>query len=56
MKDFTYIDIDCEFNLHVHDCEWLRDMGLKETRWILDSEWILSFIDNITYEQWIIEK
>jgi len=32
MKDFTYIDIDCEFNLHVHDCEWLRDMGLKETR------------------------
>ena len=55
MKDFTYEENHLS-GLHVDACEWLKDMGLKETRWILDSEWLLSFINNITYEKWIREE
>ena len=53
MKDFIYIDNG--FNLHASACEWLRDMGLKETRWILDREWFIAYDVNITYSEWTKE-
>jgi len=55
MKDFTYIDN--EFNLQACACEWLRDMGLKETRWILDREWFFVYYSNkqITFDKWVNE-
>ncbi len=55
VKDFTYIDNG--FNLHAHACRWLRDMGLKETRWILDREWFLNHYNGtVTYYDWIKDK
>jgi len=54
MKDFTYIDN--EFNLHACACEWLRDMGLRETRWILDTEWFSIYNCRITFNEWIYDK
>ncbi len=54
MKNFTYIDND-KCNLRGHACEWLRDMGLRETRWILDTEWIFAYGEQTTFEEWINE-
>ena len=53
MKDFTYIHN--EFNLNVESCVWLRKMGLKETRWILDIDWFFVYCHNkqITFDEWI---
>lgn len=43
--------------LRAADCEWLSDMGLKETRWILDAEWILFFYGKMmTFNKWIKEE
>ncbi len=54
MKDFIYLED--ETNLHAYACRWLHDMGLKETRWILDSEWFIAFYKNrITFNKWINE-
>ena len=54
MKDFIYTED--ETNLHAYACRWLDDMGLKETRWILDSEWFIAFYKNrITFNKWINE-
>lgn len=50
MKDFTYIDNGS--NLHAIDCEWLRNVGLRETRWILDREWFIVFYDK-PFSEWI---
>ncbi len=58
MKNFTYVGND-KFNLRGLACEWLKDMGLRETRWILDREWFLAYYshDNkqITFEEWVKE-
>lgn len=56
MKDFTYI---CNgFNLNAYDCIWLKDMGLKETRWILDREWFFVFYSNkqLTFNEWVNDQ
>lgn len=49
MKEFTYIG---EYSLLPDACEWLTNMGLHETRWILDADWII-FSYEITYHQWM---
>ena len=53
MKDFTYINNG--FNLTAYDCVWLKDMGLLETRWILDREWFFVFYPNrqLTFDEWV---
>ncbi len=54
MKDFIYTED--ESNLHACACRWLRDMGLKETRWILDADWFIVYYKNrITFHKWINE-
>ena len=52
MKDFTYNN---STNLDASNCIWLKQMGLKETRWILDSEWFLTqhHLGNPTFKKWI---
>ena len=54
MKDFTYYDF-AETSLHVDSCDWLRDTGLRETQWILDTEWLLTQITSVTFKEWIGE-
>ena len=54
MKDFTYYGFN-KINLHIDDCEWLEEMGLKETQWILDTVWILMQNYNPTFKEWINE-
>lgn len=53
MNEFTYVD--GEHNLNVNSCRWLKKVGLKETRWILDVAWLLSSCDDLTYREWIEE-
>lgn len=54
MKDFTYTK---QYGLRASDCEWLSDMGLRETRWFLDIEWLFS-VDGrkMPYNEWIRRK
>ena len=54
MKNFTYYDDD-KRGLFIFDCDWLRDTGLKETRWILDSKWLLANWTNLTFKKLIGE-
>lgn len=49
MKKFTYYKND-KINLQLNDSRWLNDIGLIETRWILDVNWL---IDHFTYPKWI---
>ena len=49
MKDFTYTGNYC---LHHSAYDWLTIMGLRETLWILDADWI-SYSYDITYGKWI---
>jgi len=51
MKKFTHIESGLH-SLHHDDCVWLTNMGLRETRWILDVDWI-SYSYDITYKQWM---
>ena len=51
MKDSTYNEKI--YGLHTPDCEWLRKIGLKETLWIIDREWILHYYNNIIFNRWI---
>jgi len=55
MKDFTYYAFD-KTNLHIDGCEWLEEMGLKETQWILDTTWICTQSNCPTFKKWIKEK
>ena len=50
MKDFTYIQKN--YDLYPSACFWLKQMGLRETQWILDAGWLLSSYD-MTYNKWI---
>ncbi len=50
MKKFTHID---EYGLSQLECEWLIQIGLRETQWFLDAEWMLSIYGEITYSKWI---
>ncbi len=54
MKSFTYYDDD-KRSLHINDCDWLRDTGLKETRWFLDTKWLLAHSKNLIFKEWIEE-
>jgi len=49
MKNFTYIE---NYSLHYAAAAWLTNMGLRETRWILDSDWI-SYSYDISYKKWM---
>ena len=52
MKDFTYYAD--KTSLHIDGCNWLEDMGLRETRWILDAEWLSNVsVINPPYNIWI---
>lgn len=53
MKDFAYYESSLH-SLHHDACDWLTNMGLRETRWILDADWI-SYSYDITYCKWISE-
>ena len=55
MKDFTYYD-DNKKSLHVHDCDWLEDMGLRETLWIIDVQWFLKQGNTLIFKEWIGEE
>ncbi len=54
MKDFTYY-YDNGVSLCLSECDWLTLLGLKETQWILDTEWFLKNNKIITFKQWIKE-
>ncbi|KKN00706.1 hypothetical protein LCGC14_1135060 [marine sediment metagenome] len=54
MKNFTYYNIN-KINLHIDGCEWLEEMGFKETQWILDTEWLLTQTSRLTFKEWINE-
>ncbi len=55
MKDFARHEK--MYGLHADDCFWLRQMGLRETLWILDAEWILFFYGKMmTFNKWIKEE
>lgn len=47
MKEFTYSRVR---GLSNSACYWLDKMGLVETRWFLDTEWIISKCD-LTYQE-----
>jgi len=46
MKKFTYVG---GHSLHYAAADWLANIGLRETRWILDAD--CSY--DITYKQWM---
>lgn len=49
MKDFIYVE---NYSLHYAAAAWLTDIGLHETRWMLDASWISrSYL--MTYSEWI---
>ena len=51
MKDFKYTN---EYGLRAANCMWLKIMGLKETRWILDTEWFLTQRETeMTFKEWV---
>ncbi|KKN00704.1 hypothetical protein LCGC14_1135040 [marine sediment metagenome] len=54
MKDFTYY-CDNGVSLCLSECDWLTLLGLRETQWILDTEWFLKNNKIITFKQWIKE-
>jgi len=54
MKDFTFYNF-AETSLHIHDCDWLEDMGLRETLWIIDATWFLTPSDHRIFKEWIGE-
>ncbi len=51
MKDFTYYR-DNKISLHISDYNWLENMGLRETQWILDTEWLKG---HVTFKRWVGE-
>ena len=52
MKNFTYDEKD---GLEIDACSCLKELGLRETRWILDATWFLSNRSNPTFKKWIGE-
>jgi len=53
MNNYTYYNIG-KTNLQINDSRWLRKLGLKETRWILDAVWLIS--QDQTFSKWINHK
>ena len=53
VRDFVYNRNN--YDLYPSACLWLRQMGLKETRWFLDTEWLLSSYNSMSYKEWIDE-
>ena len=51
MKHFTYNQNN--YDLNSSACLWLKQMGLRETLWILDAGWLLSSYEDLTYNKWI---
>ena len=51
MKDFNYRKE--KYDLYPGACLWLRHMGLIETRWFLDSAWLLSSYNDLSYKKWV---
>ena len=51
MKKFIYD----ESGLQIDACSCLEDLGLRETRWILDATWFLNDGMIMTFNQWINE-
>ena len=51
MKDFTYD----KSGLQIDACSCLEDLGLRETRWILDATWFLNNSNHPTFKEWIVE-
>lgn len=54
MKDFTYTGTG-ELSLNVNCCIWLRKLGLRETRWFLDIEWLQNKSDIFIFHEWVNE-
>ena len=52
MRDFIYTD--GEHNLNINSSRWLNRVGLRETRWILDTEWLCNGNDFV-FSDWINE-
>lgn len=55
MKGFTFYDTD-KASLHIDDCDWLEDMGLRETLWIIDAGWFLKQSNNVIFKIWVGEE
>ena len=58
MKDFYYYNDNNKSGLCVADSVWLTDIGLRETKWILDVVWIFSTnneVNPISFKEWIGE-
>ena len=53
MRDFIYDEKDSD--LEYDACFWLEELGLRETRWILDADWFLNDGMTMTFNQWINE-
>jgi len=42
-------------NLHLSNHKWLKEMGLKETLWIIDGQWFLILSNGPIFKEWIGE-
>jgi len=59
MKDFYYYNDNNKSGLCVTDSVWLTDLGLRETKWILDATWILTAnhrVNPVSFKEWIREE
>ena len=54
MKEFDYSSSK-KTSLSPDPSYWLVDMGLRETRWILDTRWIIRTCE-VTYNEWLENK
>lgn len=52
MKDFLYINSN-KNSPEPHEQTWLRKMGLRETQWILDADWLLRYHPKSVYKEWV---
>jgi len=58
MRAFYYYNDNNKSGLCVTDSIWLTDMGLRETKWILDVTWILftnNDVNSLSFKEWIRE-
>jgi len=55
MKNFTFYEVD-KASLHIDDCDWLENIGLRETLWIIDALWFLTQSNNMIFKEWIGEE
>ena len=42
-----------QYGPHAYYCYWLRETGLRETRWIVDIVWLMD--NHMTFNEWIYE-